>query len=728
MKRILLSLSILLTSFFAIAQAPEQWRKVNGAIYSVVYAPTNPNLILLTTEDGVIRKSVDGGVTWKEKSAGSFNVITSLKAFSNTHFIGVNSMSEVVLSTDAGDSWSTLILKDTLGNKIQMLTEIVVMSETEAIVKTVAANPTSLYTDDKGLTWSYKKNQPKSLFMVNDTLIGIDHLQFTQFTKAFGVLRSTNKGETYDTISILPTGLSGNDFNNQFKKGYENISFVNAKTWFINVNAKTFYRTTDGGLTFTEIKYGAYVVREMSFLSSTEGFVSLFGNNSVQYTKDGGATWTPVKNVGSFSGPSVMKHSHKNNGQLFMVDYYNSYTIDSSMIVSLPQNVAPTNLTKASIINDTILLTPFENYFFKSVDGGMTWNKTNQILTEFNDKVTYDSYATVGNDTIFVNANTRIYRSTNGGNSFSLIHTTTRFNPQYTYFKHLKEDDLVLVGNGVIKYTLDGGATFTEYNTGTFHSPRTIEVASLKAIYGLDYSNNVVFSSDSGKIFAMANGNLPSRTNATKLMFVNDSVGFLYGNQSFLFKTEDRGATWKNLKDSLVGDGRFFNWDAMASNGEKEIYIMDADGNGGAVKIFYSLDGGNTWSKSTNNLHLADPKFMAFKSGAQGLATGTASVYRSGFDAAVTQEIVVDNIVTGVNDFALNGSNVSFYPNPCSNQFTITSATEIIKLEVINARGELVATKNTDTNKLELDGFSLGIYLVKVYTSNDIQTIKIIKN
>src|SRR5690606_10014345 len=122
---------------------------------------------------------------------------------------------------------TSVSLKDSLGNKIQSLTEIVILSETEAIVKTVADKPTSLYTYDNGQTWTYKLNQPKSLFQVNDVLIGISHIPNPPygFTSSWRMLRSTNKGESYDTLAH-PIGLNGSGFNNSYKKGYENISFV----------------------------------------------------------------------------------------------------------------------------------------------------------------------------------------------------------------------------------------------------------------------------------------------------------------------------------------------------------------------------------------------------------------------------------------------------------------------------------------------------------------------
>ncbi len=727
MKKTVLSICILMMVIQLLAQTPEQWRIVNGSIYSVAYAPTNPNMILVSTQDGVIRKSTDGGISWKEKNLGSKSGVTSLKAFSNTHFIGINSNSEVVLSSDAGETWSVNILKDSLGNKIFSLTEIVILSETEAFVKTVEANAKTFYTTDNGLSWSYYKyKQPKSLFQVNDTLIGLDHLPVPPygFTKALAILRSTNMGETYDTIAFPPAGLAGNNFNNVNKKGYENISFINAQNFFINVNDRIFYKTTNGGLNFTGIDYpGSNFVYDMFFISPTEGFITVSGN-TVQYTGDGGVTWKKIQNEGEFLGPSVIKHLHQVNGKLFMTDYSTTYLIDLSTAVSTPQNYIPNNLAKASLLNDTILLAPFENYFYKSINGGVTWTKTNQIIDI--GKVNYDSYATKGLDSIFVISNTRFYLSKNGGQTFSLTHIFPEFNPQYYYFKHVGGNNLLLVGNGQMRYSTDGGLTWTSKVTG-ITTPLAISAVSIDAIYILG-NNKVLFSGDTATSFLDVTTNLPAnRDNGTKLFFFNKNLGFLYGSNGFLYRTADAGASWTN-QSTAIPSIRMQHWDMLTAKNENEIFIMDADGRGSNEKVFHSLDGGLTWGHDVNNLGLYDPTFMTFKSGAQGLATGPTLVYRSGLDEATFNEIDVDETITGTYTYSFDEERVSFYPNPCSNQLNLQSKEDIVKLELLTANGVIVFTKNSDTSQLMLDDYSGGVYFIKVYTSSNVQTIRIVKN
>lgn len=726
MKNILLILSILSIygATFAQTSEPEHWRKLNGAHYAFAQSPIDSDIILIATEDGIIKKTTDGGVTWDEKSTGVSNVLIDLKPFSGDDFIGLTTMSELVVSHDAGETWSSSTLKDSLGNKIQTLTEIVILSETEAIVKQVTANPVAVITDDAGITWDFMETrQPKSLFNVNDTLIGIDHIA-QGFITVFGLLRSIDQGQTYDTIAVGPSGLFGNGFHNQFKKGYENISFVNTQIFFINVNGRSFFKTVNGGESFVEIDYpGSNFVYDMFFLSSNTGFVSVSGN-SVQYTNDGGATWTWLQNEGVFGGPIVIKYLGMTQSSLFMSDNYNTYVVDTSDVEVSAQNVIPQNLGKATIVNDSILLVPFENYFFKSINGGLTWNKTPEIRSQFNDKINFGSYATVGSDSIFIVDNTRIHLSTDGGETFAQVFNNTTFNPQYNYFKNLGGGRLIMVGNGAILYTIDGGVNWVAPQGVGFSSPNAIEAVSLDAIYVLDFNRNVLFSSDTGQTFVNVNGDLPTRDNATKFMFLNKTTGFLYGNSGYIYKTENGGENWTNLKDSIPTD-RNQHWDRMAAKSENEIYIMDGDGTGGTSKIFYSLDGGDTWNKSTNNLHLDDPQFMMFKPGAQGLSTGTLSVHRSGFPLADVSEIEVGESVTAMFGHAIEHNDISIYPNPCDTELHVVSENGIIKSELYNSRGERLKTVNSE--HISLVEMNPGVYHVRVYTSTDAYNFKVLK-
>ncbi|MGC6470319.1 MAG: T9SS type A sorting domain-containing protein [Flavobacteriales bacterium] len=74
--------------------------------------------------------------------------------------------------------------------------------------------------------------------------------------------------------------------------------------------------------------------------------------------------------------------------------------------------------------------------------------------------------------------------------------------------------------------------------------------------------------------------------------------------------------------------------------------------------------------------------------------------------------------------------NVVLYPNPASNYFFIQSI-DIVKVEIINTLGQIVfKQKFLPQNKIDVSGFSEGLFIVKIFTKNDkilTQNLKIIR-
>ncbi len=81
----------------------------------------------------------------------------------------------------------------------------------------------------------------------------------------------------------------------------------------------------------------------------------------------------------------------------------------------------------------------------------------------------------------------------------------------------------------------------------------------------------------------------------------------------------------------------------------------------------------------------------------------------------------------GTDDFKI--ANLSYYPNPVENQLTITAKDEISKVEVYNLIGQQIKSIDTNSNfvQIDLSEFSRSTYLVKVYSEQNVQNIKVIK-
>jgi hypothetical protein len=89
----------------------------------------------------------------------------------------------------------------------------------------------------------------------------------------------------------------------------------------------------------------------------------------------------------------------------------------------------------------------------------------------------------------------------------------------------------------------------------------------------------------------------------------------------------------------------------------------------------------------------------------------------------------IDKNVLSAEDFILEDNNLSIYPNPAKDRIYISSNTAIDKILVYNIFGQMMYKSSKKDNSIIVDisNFAKGIYLVKVFSKNEITTKKIIK-
>ena len=117
------------------------------------------------------------------------------------------------------------------------------------------------------------------------------------------------------------------------------------------------------------------------------------------------------------------------------------------------------------------------------------------------------------------------------------------------------------------------------------------------------------------------------------------------------------------------------------------------------------------------------------------LATGTQLISGTTYytvnisaDGCVSTAFAVTvTVVLSSDTFELN--NLKYYPNPVTNQLTITSLDKITKVEIHNILGQLVKVINSNSNEIfvEFGELTSGTYLLKVSSENKSENFKIIK-
>ena len=85
---------------------------------------------------------------------------------------------------------------------------------------------------------------------------------------------------------------------------------------------------------------------------------------------------------------------------------------------------------------------------------------------------------------------------------------------------------------------------------------------------------------------------------------------------------------------------------------------------------------------------------------------------------------VYQNTTASIDDVFAN--KFSVYPNPSSGIINIRTDETVDKTQLYNTLGQLIINKNSNTKQLNINSVKPGIYLLKIYSNNNVVTKKVI--
>ena len=95
------------------------------------------------------------------------------------------------------------------------------------------------------------------------------------------------------------------------------------------------------------------------------------------------------------------------------------------------------------------------------------------------------------------------------------------------------------------------------------------------------------------------------------------------------------------------------------------------------------------------------------------------------FPTAVMGGAIFQNYPLATNDLRKN--RFSIYPNPSSSFINVIGNTTFEKFEILNSCGQSVKFLENEDNSIDISDLQAGIYCLKIYSENGIETKKIIK-
>lgn len=709
-----------------------EWRMMNSTITKLYALPSNQSIIFAGDQSGLIRKSIDKGVTWKVVSMKAEAAINDIAFFDEN--IGVATGAEqgmVLVTRDGGETWNRKTLMNATSippSLFQVISQITIVDENTAYFHFGKyQNKQAIITRDAGLSFD-TITVPGEIFKVSgDTLISLGFSPDMFGIKRFSIHRSINKGATWSLVKTSPTGLVDFDIN-----GYNFVHFLNANTFYLTCGKlnKLLYKTSDGGMSFTTItKPEPSNFNKLGFLhfkNNNDGLAVLENDfSTAYYTTDGGMTWTAA--TGELKAPAVFTGADTylaiSKGVIASsADNGRSFDRLSSPIVTINQSPT-TNFLK--IWSDKIAYveygTLYEGCLVKTTDGGLTWKK---MLKQNGSDFRATAYAFRGEDTLYHASLGTISYSTDGG-----LNSTNVF--QYGFTPHsikklefIDDNHAVAYAYGFTVFSKNGGQTWASKNTN-ISEPIDAAFPSVTAWYMLAGAK-VYKSVDTGNVWTDVTSNMNLSTGGTNcnagVYFINANEGLVYGCNGRVYKTTDGGATWVNIGANLPQNISFNDFIQMNFRTNTIGYASDP-----SAGVMMSTDAGTTWS-AHGKVQSAGANKIDFKNQNVGAMLGSPP-YTSFVLYVGPQNFTIDTLYIGqFTSVSASTKNEAFkvYPNPSEDILYFNTEDMNNIYAVFNLIGEKVQ-EGLAENSINIRDLPNGVYVLQLQSGSTNFLAKFIK-
>lgn len=536
----------------------QQWQAeiitAGGRVRGIAVDPTNPDIVYIGAASGGLWKSIDGGTNWQNLSDNF--------ACNTFGAIAIDPNNPNVVYAGTGE--------------------------------VVASGVYNIY-DGRGL---YKSTN--------------GGVSWSQITNGFGEITQFADIEVSPHNSNIVFAALGNGYS------HSNSFIANEGIW----------RSEDGGLTWTRTlvaqnsyNYNAAAYDVIAHPTDPNRVYAALGSSTPSgfyVSSDNGKTWT-------FSSSGLPTDFHR---------------IQIALSPSAPATIY------AAVFSTNF--TPYHTQLFKSTTNGETWNQI-AATTEFgaggsdqggydlciavhplDEKIVYVGnieinsstdganfsylngnmhldfhkivFAPSNNDYIYVGCDGGVYRSTNGGSSFTSKNIGLSTLQLYMMASHPTNRDTIIAGsqdNGGF-YTKNGGATYWTCNAGGDISGVFYDFLQPNTAYSVAYWRSLKKSNDGGITFFNNLGSNFDRNLEGFFLIHPTKLNWLYAaKDKKVIRSEDGGTSWTPISAELT-KWPFYSMDQSFAN--PDIMILASWGiNQDKPQVLVSSDEGYNWDEVTAN-------------------------------------------------------------------------------------------------------------------------------
>lgn len=615
------------------------YSNITSRMPTVKYDPNNGNIIYVGAAYGGVWKTTDGGITWSAKSDNEVSLSSGALAIdpnnSDIIYYGTGEATYsgasyygrgLLKSTDGGNTWTHY---NSGLESYSFFSRIAIRPGHSNELLAALGNRTSLSVGG-GLYRSTNGGQSWiSLFpgRCDDVIFSPSGDTAYAVGSGTGYLISTNGGSVFFSNSSVSMGTR---HHLAVAKTSPNILYFARHTGSsINV-----FKSTNAGFNFTQIVSGQNFSGSQAWydfymhVSPFDADLAFVGAIDVWRTTNGGTSnFTNVTN--GYSGGNVHVDQHN-------VDFHPA---DPNQMVCVNDGGIWKSTDKGSTwinLNNALTLTQFYRIASNpsnadQILGGTQDNGTQQTFGSLNWSAAYGGdggevcfHAVNNNYILGETQNNGVFRSTNGGSSFSSATSGLSGSGSWVgpLISHPDSAGIFYTARALVFKTTNWAQNWFSISSGTSGTIREMAIckSSPEIMYATSGSS-IYRSTNRGYNFSNVTTGLPSRTITSVYAHPDSGLVAIITFSGFgtgkIYKTTNGGASWfnisGNLPDSPANDALIYYPGTATST-----YFIAMD-----IGVFVTGDYGNNWFELSNGLPNTVALHLDFHTATNKLRIGT---------------------------------------------------------------------------------------------------------
>lgn len=575
---------IFLITFLSSTLQAQTWRRIGGWGNEFTGVSWVNEEVGFISGNEIILKSIDGGLSWTEQAPPVKTKMNAVDFFDENLGIMVGENGRVFRTTNGGTAWTLIELgAGIMFNKVKFLNQ--------SRVYAVGEKGEVYRSTNSGQSWAKQQvgsnADLKDLYFVNADTGYVS-------TSAGTILRTFNGGNNWNTQNTgITTALNG-------------AHFSNGKVGYTVGDGGIILKTDNAGVSWTRINSGTerdlYAV---SFNKSNPSLGVITGEEAtLMRTVNGGLTFDGI-NVNNaenyvdaeFRTTSNVVFAVGSNG--FVISSTNSGQSWALRLSGRNIDFTATTFKTATL---GYLIGPAGGFFSTNNGGNTLVDRSRPLSVTFNDLLfTTNAFGYVAGDKGI------ILRTTNSGANWTSLNPGTENNINGLFFSN--NNIGYAVGDlGFISKTEDGGVNWTSQSVGATNIDLR-HIGFFDAETGIVLGTNGFVAISDEEQWTIRALNTSSILNRVSIL--DETTAIIIGNQGGIFKTVDKGASWKKINVPITE-----NLKDLEFLDESIGFIAGSNG-----LIMQSRDGGETWQR-LNTSTFQDFNGISFGTLSHGFAVG----------------------------------------------------------------------------------------------------------